>query len=263
MINVPDARLSPDLYHSSGPWQPRIFAHRGASGYLPENTVAAVRLALEMGADGVEIDIHPVEGRVLVLHDAPRKVASDWATDRRPSLLATLRSMDVGNGYQIPFLEEVTQALADKRGVLLNIEVKDPTLFPVLRRLLSDCCRNLVREQRVLISSFHLRQLAAFHLSNPDIPVGCLAARRPPRALALARSMCARSLHLPLDLCSPKLVAEAHDVGIQVFVFTVNTPRDVASAAAALADGLFTDYPDYVRRLCRRFALPVQAQPSG
>ncbi|HIE10289.1 MAG TPA: glycerophosphodiester phosphodiesterase [Kiritimatiellae bacterium] len=255
MISLPDSRSSRSLSQPPRTWHPKIFAHRGASGYLPENTVAAVSLALEMQADGIEIDVHRVEDRILVLHDSPQKLVSRWAPARGPSLLAALRSMDVGNGHHIPFLEEVLELLADASAAQLNIEVKDPPLFRDLGCILNDRCPGLIRKRRVLVSSFYLRALAAFHQANPDIPAGCLTAKRPLRSIHLARSMHASSLHLPLDLCSPQLVAEAHQAGIQVLVFTVNTAREVASAAASRVDGLFTDYPDYVRRLCQRSAL--------
>src|SRR5512147_1098251 len=122
---------------STGPFEtaaraggrPLVLGHRGASAAAPENTLAAFRLAMEQGADGVELDVHRcATGEVVVIHDedARRTAGADLRVAASP--LAALRALDAGGwrgerfqGERIPLLAEVLEALP---GALVNVELK-------------------------------------------------------------------------------------------------------------------------------------------
>src|SRR5579884_3789243 len=85
--------------------------HRGARGHEPENTVRSVRRALELGADGIEIDVYFVDGELIVIHDP----TLDRTTNGRGRIVrktfAQLRSLDAGKGERIPTLREIFETV--------------------------------------------------------------------------------------------------------------------------------------------------------
>jgi len=237
-----------------------ILAHRGASGYAPENTLEAVRLALDLGADGVEIDVRQVSGKLLVVHDADLR---RWGGPRRPLRYLGWQRIrnylaDGGRRHGIPLLQQVLDLLQPHPTALVNIEVKERRAFRAVGRLLLDHYPHMLRAGRFLISAFDLRGLRRFHREYPQVPVGCLAARRLPRSLRAALRMPAASWHIPLDRCRTELVRRAHAAGLAVLVFTVNTAEALSHALSCGVDGVFTDYPDHIRKLLtsRRTAPP-------
>ena len=84
------------------------FAHRGASGHEPENTLSAVEKAIELGADWIEVDVHAVKGELIVVHDERLERTTNggrgYVTEKP---LAYLRSLDAGKGQRIPALREI------------------------------------------------------------------------------------------------------------------------------------------------------------
>ena len=107
-----------------------IFAHRGASGYAPENTLEAFRLAMEQGADGIELDVHLTkDGEVVVIHDETLDRTSDGQGKVRDYTLEELKKFSFHNhiekykGVQIPTLKEVLD-LVENSSMKVNIELK-------------------------------------------------------------------------------------------------------------------------------------------
>ena len=219
-------------------------AHRGASGTEPENTLRAVRRALDLGADGIEIDVRLVEGELLVFHDArlERTTSGRGAFGRKT--LAHLRALDAGKGEQIPTLREVCAAIAGR--AFLNIELKgrrtgQPTAVAV---------RELVehhgwRHDQFLISSFLRRELRLFREADAGrTPLGLLLARPSRLFLRSARLLGATTIHPPLRYTKAALVQKAHANSLRVFVYTVNEPGALARMRSLGVDGVFTDFPE-------------------
>ena len=108
--------------------------HRGACGYAPENTLAAFELAITMGCPWLELDVYAVEGELLVIHDDTLERTTNGKGQVMQTPLATLRSLDAGNGQQIPTLKEVIELVDHRAGI--NIELKGPhTAAPVCQLL--------------------------------------------------------------------------------------------------------------------------------
>ncbi len=232
--------------------RPCIFAHRGASAYAPENTLAAFELALEHGAPALELDVKlSADGHVVVIHDP----TVDRTTNGRGKVarltLAELRTLDAGSffsekyrGEKIPTLEEVFE-LVGKRA-LINIELTNYTT--PRDSLVEEVCR-LVREHRmeeyVLFSSFlpgNLRQAA---LLLPEVPRGLLV-------LPSWKGIWARfafffgdyqALHPYLSDVTPHQIASVHRIGRRVHVWTVNEPALMRRLLKWGVDGIFTDDP--------------------
>ncbi len=214
--------------------------HRGAAGYEPENTLRSVRRALEMGADGIEIDVHCIEGELVVIHDNTLNRTTNGRGRLRRHTLAQVRRLDAGKGERIPLLREVIETV-DRRA-LVNIELKGArTARPVLALLSEYLARGWVPGD-FLISSFRRAELR--EVRHSGFPIGILFARSARLFRPLARALRAWSVHLPLAHVTPRLVARVHADGRKVFVFTVNDRADMKRMRDMGVDGIFSDYPD-------------------
>ncbi len=98
------------------------FGHRGARGHEPENTLRSVRQALELGANGIEVDVHPADGRLVVIHDDTLNRTTNGAGLVAEKTFSYLRSLDAGQGERIPTLEEVFDVV--NRRAVINVELK-------------------------------------------------------------------------------------------------------------------------------------------
>jgi glycerophosphoryl diester phosphodiesterase len=224
-----------------------IFAHRGASGIEPENTLASFRRAIECGARWIELDVHAKEGELIVFHDDRLDRRTDGTGRLEDRSLEYIRSLDAGDGERIPLLDEVFDLIAGRAGV--NIELKgsrtaDHAAAAVAKRL----GRSGWDSSRFLVSSFDWEELARFKSLAPGIRIGGLASGAARDTLERAKLMGCYSLHLARHAARPDLLAEAHRLGLLVFVYTVNRTRDMARMRNAGADGIFTDRPELAVR---------------
>jgi glycerophosphoryl diester phosphodiesterase len=222
------------------------FGHRGACGHEPENTVRSVRRALELGAQGIEVDVRNVDGELLVFHDARLERTTDGRGYLTRQPLEYLRTLNAGCGERIPTLREICTAI-DRRAVL-NIELKGRRTAGLVASLIEDLVRSEGWSfENFIVSSFLRRELAQLRrLGAAEIPVGLLLARPTrfyPRAARLLR---ATSIHPALRYVTERLVNDAHADGRKVYVYTVNEPQDLERMRALGVDGVFTDFPERV-----------------
>jgi glycerophosphoryl diester phosphodiesterase len=217
--------------------------HRGACGHEPENTLRSIRRALELGADGVEIDVRLVHGELLVMHDAKLERTTNGHGYLVRKSLATLRTLDAGKGEHIPTLREVFETV-DRRG-LVNIELKGRQTAGPVRALIHEFVHSHGwHYEHFLVSSFNRTELRA--ISDPKIPVGLLLTR-PTRLYGLsARRVRACAVHPAVRFVTARFVADAHRRGLRVFPYTVNEPAEIARLRGLEVDGVFTDFPERV-----------------
>ena len=134
------------------------FGHRGACGHEPENTVRSVRRALELGADGVEVDVHFADGHLVVIHDDTLERTTDGHGCVAKKTFDHLRSLDAGLGEHIPTLAEIFDAV-NRRGVI-NVELKAPhTAAPVAALIAEYVNRRGWSYDDFLVSSFDHAQI--------------------------------------------------------------------------------------------------------
>jgi glycerophosphoryl diester phosphodiesterase len=218
--------------------------HRGARGHATENTLCSVRKALELGAEGIEVDVYFVDGELIVFHDARVERMTNGRGRLMRKTFAQLRALQVGKDERIPTLREVFDAV-DRRA-WINVELKGRnTATPV-----AELIREYVRErgwpiEGFLVSSFRRRELRV--LAGGEIRLGVLFARRARRFAALAKLFGAYAIHPNLRFTNARLVRRAHALGLKVFVYTVNKPDDIARMKAMDVDGVFTDFPERVK----------------
>lgn len=221
------------------------FAHRGASGHEPENTLAAVEKAIALGADWIEVDVHVVAGELIIIHDELLDRTTNGTGYFRDKSFAYLRSLDAGKGQCIPTLREVFDS-ADRRAGI-NVELKGPKTASLTVSLIEEYVRERQwHYEQFIVSSFNRSELKKVRKLNPHIRIGILI-DRPRRHYAIfARRYHAYSVHAQISIASARFIARAHERGLKVFVYMVNSPEDIDRLQALGVDGIFTDFPELV-----------------
>lgn len=237
--------------------KPLVLAHRGASAYAPENTLAAFNLAFELGADGIELDVSLTrDGIPVVIHDD----TVDRTTNGRGAVnqftLAELQRLDASNrmekyrGEKIPTLEEALRAVG-KRG-LVNIEIKSTGLKTDGVEMAVLAAIENTGAPRVLISSFNPLALRRMFLLDPRLPRGLLYAPRLPiflRRAWLRPLVRPAALHPHFSMVTRELVAWAHQRGYHVNTWTVDEPDVARRLIEWGVDGIITNKPDVLRKI--------------
>ena len=225
------------------------FGHRGARGHAPENTLRSVRQALDLGADGIEVDVHWADGRLMVIHDDTLERTTDGFGLVAEKSFAYLRSLDAGEGEHIPTLAEIFDAV--HRRAIINVELKGAgTAEPVVHIIEHYVGKQGWRYEDFLVSSFDLAQIRAVKSLQPAIRTGALINKVPPDQAEFAARLGAWSLHPSKRCVTSGLVADAHQRGLKIFVYTVNRPAEIALMNQLGVDGVFTDYPERVASFC-------------
>jgi glycerophosphoryl diester phosphodiesterase len=242
--------------------RPLVLGHRGASAEAPENTLAALRLAMTRGADGVELDAwRCATGEIVVIHDEETTRTCGARLAVPDASLAALRALDAGawkgeafRGERIPLLAEVLEALP---GAVVNVELKartarpDPELARSVARVLADARA----AERVIVSSFDSRLVRAFREASPRVATGLLV--EPSwhwrLRLPLARwRLSPSAVHPDRTLCTPTRLARWRAAGLAVNAWTVDDPEEAGRLARGGAGALIANAPGAVREAVRR-----------
>ena len=234
-----------------------IIAHRGACGYAPENTMEAFRMALEMGADGIELDIHLTsDGQVVVCHDEKIDRTSNGQGEITSYTLDELRSMDFGyhfygkerRGIKLPTLDEVYELIAPTN-MIVNVEIKssDPDIVPACHEI----AKRYGMEKRVIYSSFDHFQIGRMKSYDPDTFIAPLYSFNMLKPWNYCKDIDAKASH-PKFTQIRKIedyVKECHERGIRVHTWTANTEEDIRFLLDAGVDAIITNYPDVALKI--------------
>ncbi len=237
-------------------------AHRGASGYAPENTMASFQKAFEMGADMLELDVQlSRDGHVVVIHDSDVERTSNGQGEVGALSLQELKSLDVGAWYHpdyagetIPTLDEVMERFGGEIGLL--IELKLPSRYPgieekvadVLKRKAPAASRLRDTSRMIMVQSADTDSLRRFHELMPEIPLGIVATSS--KELSKERlqefSSYADYMNVSVKLVSRSLIRKIHEAGMKTFVWTIRDVLQIPFLMESGVDGIITDYPDRV-----------------
>lgn len=221
----------------------RVFAHRGACGYAPENTLAAIKKAVELGITAIEIDVHNVEGELFVFHDR-RLDGKSTGTGLIEEVSKTYLASITVDGEPIPSLWELMVYLQDFE-VLLNVELKGmKSLEPFLNLYPQILTKLNFKPEQLLISSFNHHFIKAIKQRYPQALVAPLLEGIPENDAAIVSHLDAYSLHISLNFITTQLIADAHRRGAKVYVYTVDNPQDINYLIGLGVDGIFSNYPD-------------------
>jgi glycerophosphoryl diester phosphodiesterase len=230
------------------PRRPLVIAHRGASAYRPENTLAAYELAVAQSADMIEIDLHATkDGAVVVAHDAELERIGGRGEIGAASL-DEVRTLDAGAGERVPTLDEVLDAFGSR--IPFNLELKQGSRGPYAglpeRAVANVVARGLL--ERTLFSSFYDPVLRDLRGESPGARIALLLSRRSAGGwVERAHALGAEAVNPELPLVDRAFVERAHGEGLAVYVFTVDPAAEMRRLLALGVDGLFTNVPDRMR----------------
>ena len=221
-----------------------VIGHRGAAGLAPENTLDGFRRAAALGVDAVELDVHALDGALVVIHDDTLDRTTSGQGPLQAQSLTALRCRDAGGGQRVPLLEEVFSALPVNVGV--NIELKARGTAELAVPLAE---AELALGRDLLISSFDLEELGhAAALGSSALKIAPLFGRWPRAGWQVARELRAWSVNLSLRAASKRLIGEAGERGLNTLIYTVNDRPTADRLMAWGATGVFTDFPDRLVR---------------
>lgn len=233
-------------------------AHRGATGYAPENTIAAFNLAVEMKADYIEIDVQrSKDGELVVIHDTTVDRTTDGTGKIGNLTFEQLRSLDAGSwkgeqfvGESISTFEEILDLYHGKIGIL--IELKAPELYPGIEEQVSKALkvRNLDKPQneKIIIQSFNFESMKKVNQLLPKVPIGVLTSNRADTTLEALQefSTYADWFNPSYGIVTVELVNQIHSLGMQIGSWTVRSQEAADLLFEMGVDAIISDYPDYV-----------------
>jgi glycerophosphoryl diester phosphodiesterase len=225
------------------------FAHRGASGHEPENTLRSFSKAISLGAPWIEFDVRAVENEAIIFHDRTLTRCAKRLGLIDQQSLAKIRSYDVGKGERIPLLSEVLTLLVGKAKA--QVELKGLGSASVAAREIRKALAEGWRPDDFLVSSFDQSELALFKNELPHVPRGLLVYGYPITLREMAKTFEPVSIHLHIDSVSRERIAEMQGLGFKVYVYTVNEPSDIETVRDMGADGVFSNYPERVLGLTK------------
>ncbi|WP_286233844.1 glycerophosphodiester phosphodiesterase [Thalassotalea sediminis] len=242
-----------------------LFAHRGASGEFPENSLLAFEQAIEQGADAIELDVqfHLPSQKLIVIHDHFVDKTTPQQGHINHFSLTELSQMPLGKGQ---YLLSLTQALSAISGrVLVNVELKTtPQNIQQSRNLVSALdtelkqaiCQFNYKPEQLIISAFDHQLLVDCYRQMPAFNYAALIAHNPiDNGLSLLDERFF-AINLAIDCLSPQLVSRLKAAHKKVFVYTVDKQEDIKQCWSLSVDGIFTNFPKISRNIIERIASP-------
>ncbi len=228
-----------------------IVAHRGAAGKAPENTLAAINQAIEDKTDWVEIDVQEtVDGEVVVIHDSDFMKLAGKQIKVWDATLAQMGDIDIGSWFdpsfsqqRVPTLKQVLEVARDKANVV--IELKYYGHDKKLEQRVVDIVEEAGMVKQTAIMSLKYDALKKVRALRPSWNIGLLSAT----AIGDLTGLDADFLAVAMGMASGGFVRRAHEVGKQVFVWTVNDPISMSRMMSLGVDGIITDEPEMARQV--------------
>ncbi|MFB6468882.1 glycerophosphodiester phosphodiesterase [Cytobacillus sp. Hz8] len=233
-------------------------AHRGASGYAPENTIAAFDKAVEMKADYIEIDVQrSKDGKLVIIHDTTVDRTTDGTGKVKDLTFEQLRALDAGSfkgeqfkGEKIPTFDEILDRYHGKTGIL--IELKTPELYPGIEESVAQELkeRNLDHPQneKIIIQSFNFESMEKMNELLPKVPIGVLTSSQADASEQALKEFSAYADYFnpSYGIVSEDLVEQVHSLGLKISSWTVSNQETANFLLSMDVDAIITNYPDYV-----------------
>lgn len=226
-------------------------AHRGASGHAPENTMAAFRRAVELGARFIETDLQITrDARVIAIHDLTLDRTTSGKGQVHFLTLEQIRALDAGawfgggafSGERVPTLEEILE-FAEEQDVIFYLEIKGGSAWGIEHAVVA-ALRDQNASARVVILSFDPSSIESVRRLDSTMMTGFLCEHPSGDLVERTVRVGARQLVARGDLVTPGVVEKAHQAGLQVVAWTINEQEQMRRLVAAGIDGIITDYPE-------------------
>ncbi len=233
------------------------YAHRGASGYFPENTMLAFQEGVKMGATGLETDVQMTKDGVLILiHDETLNRTTNGKGFVKDYTYQEIAELDAGSWYKrsfrgekIPTLRELLEFVKDKN-IILNLELKN-TLIPYhgMEELVLQLIKEYKVEKKIIISSFNHYSIVKVKKLNNKIKTAILYTEGLFHPERYAKYVGANAIHPYYLAINKEIVNEVKKEKILINPYTVNKEEDMLNLIKMEVDGIITNYPDKLHKL--------------
>ena len=241
--------------------RPKVWGHRGASGYLPENTIPAFEKAVEMGADGIELDIHKTkDGQLVVIHDEKIDRTSNGKGYVKDYTLEELRKFNYNATHpeckhaDIPTMREVFE-LIKPTDLSINIELKTGVIFyEGIEADILAMTKEFGMEDRVIYSSFNHETCVAIRNRQKDAYVGFLYADGFLDVEEYVKNHGGNALHPAFYLLQDmRSVRKARQLGLDINAWVINEPEHLEMACQRKLNIIITNYPDRALNIVKKY----------
>ena len=217
--------------------------HRGAKGHVAENTLVSIKKAIDLGADGIEIDVFKcLSGEIVVFHDKSLdKLTNGTGLIEEKTLeeLKELRVLDTKE--QIPTLLEVIQSIDE--GIFLNIELKGRNTAEGSLELVK---RQVTNSDNILFSSFNWDELKDLRKLDNQIKIALVTREDPVLAINPALSLNAIAINPSYKNLNKKNTSEIYKAGLKIYTWTVNEKSQINRMIKLGVHGIITDFPEKI-----------------
>ena len=236
-----------------------VWAHRGASGYIPENTIDAFEEAAIQHADGIELDVQMTEdGELVVFHDETLDRVTEGTGYLKNYTLEQLRRLHVQTPgtktgtFRIPTLAEVLD-LVRSTGQVLNIELKNSVFqYEGMDRKVFDLVNEMRMQEQVIYSSFNHFSVCRLKEMGANIRTGILFSDGWIDVAGYAKKLGVEAVHPAIyHFLYPDFVKECREAGLKIHVWTVNEPEHLQMAYDQQVEAVITNYPDRAVKICK------------
>jgi glycerophosphoryl diester phosphodiesterase len=226
--------------------KPLVIGHRGAKGHAPENTLKSIQKAIELGVDGIEIDVFRcASGELVVFHDKSVEKLTDGKGYIEQMSLDSIKELNVLGTEKIPTLKEVLDLINGK--VLLNIELKGTSTSFLTHQLLNSYFETTNwSKDKVFISSFDWNELRAFYQLNKQVRIAVLTDDDPIDAISIAKEIKAFAINPNYKFLNKLNVAKIKSENFSIYTWTVNNIKDIIRIRILEVDAIITDFPDRI-----------------
>ena len=222
--------------------------HRGAKGYIAENTLESINMAIELNVDGVEIDVFKcLSGELVLFHDKNLKKLTGKSGKIENLTINDLQKYLVLGKYKIPTLKDVLEKI--KNPLLVNIELKGSGAAESTSKIIEDFSkRTLWKKENFIVSSFNWDELKKFRSINTDIAIGILLDKlgNINEAIQFGKNINAQSIHPNYRMLNEGTVEKIKKNGFKIYTWTVNNKEDISFMQKLNVDGVISDYPDQI-----------------
>tara|TARA_Y100000817_G_scaffold278991_1_gene242103 strand:+ start:748 stop:1455 length:708 start_codon:yes stop_codon:yes gene_type:complete len=222
--------------------------HRGAKGYVAENTFESISKAIELDVDGIEIDVFKcASGELVLFHDKDLKELTGESGLIENLTIKELEEFLVLEKYKIPTLKDVLIKIESP--LFVNIELKGLNTAQATSKIITDISKSTSWSlDNFIVSSFNWSELEQFRSIDKNTPIGVLVSKSMSinQAIEFGKKIDAQAIHPHFKLLNDKTVKKIKNNGFKIYTWTVNNKDDINFMKKLKVDGIISDYPDQI-----------------
>ena len=222
--------------------------HRGAKGYVAENTYESISKAIQLGVDGIEIDVFKcASGELVLFHDKDLKELTGESGLIENLTIKELEQFLVLGKYKIPTLKDVLTRI--EKPLFVNIELKGLNTAQATSKIIADISRSTSWSlEHFIVSSFNWDELELFRSIDKNTSVGVLVSKSMSinEAIEFGKKINAQAIHPNFKLLNDKAVKKIKNNGFKIYTWTVNNEDDINFMKKLKVDGIISDYPNRI-----------------